>query len=138
MRQERNSAKIGLIGTDSYSNKRKLRDFVFSSKKTFNVQIIGCGKESGFDETIRDICHELRISYGEFPPFYELYTHLCILPKRYYDKKFSIRYKYAAIKAMINYCDFIVFCEEGNEEKSDQYEYAKKFCKKNGKITQNL
>ena len=138
MRQERNKAKIGIIGTDSYSNKLKLKKFIFASKKKFDVEIVTPGKTEGFDKIVRDMCHELKIRHGEFPPFHAPYTYLCALPKRLYGKNYSPRYVFAATKTMIEYCDFVVFCEEGNEKKETQYEYAQKYCKKVGKIAKFL
>ena len=68
--------RIGIVGARTYTNKRKIKEFVFKLKTKFGdkVEIISGGQPKGADGYAKKFALEFDMRYIEFPPRHYQYN----------------------------------------------------------------
>ena len=80
--------RIGIVGARTYTNKRKIKEFVFKLREQFGnkVEIISGGQPKGADGYAKKFALEFDMKYVEFPPRHYQYNQHCILEQNHYGK----------------------------------------------------
>lgn len=109
-------AKIAIIGSRSYTNQKKIKDFVFELKQKFGseLEIVSGGAQEGSDRCAKRFALDFDINYSEFPPYHESHNIHCVLPKFRYNKVYNVGNYHRRNKDLVEYSDKVVaFCTEG-------------------------
>ena len=126
--------KIAIVGSRGYTNKRKIKDFIFKLKEKVgeNLEIVSGGQKDGADGYAKKISLEFDIKYSEFPPQHYPHNIHCVNESYNYGKPYRVWNYHKRNREIVEYCDNIVaFCTDGkitNGTKS-----ALKYCEKAGK-----
>ena len=109
--------KVAIIGSISYTNKRKIKDFIFKLKEKIgsDLEIVSGGGKYVVEKNVRDICIEFGISYSEIPPFHYKWNQDCIYPQNRYDKNYNVKYFFVQNKLIVEYVDLVIFFTEDEE-----------------------
>ena len=123
--------RIGIVGARKYTNKRKIKEFVYKLKQQFgeDVEIISGGQPKGADGYATKYALEFDMNYVEFPPRHYQYNQHCKLDRDNYGKSYHVVNFFDRNKQIAEYCDIIVaFITEGQVSKGTQntIDYAKK------------
>jgi predicted Rossmann fold nucleotide-binding protein DprA/Smf involved in DNA uptake len=106
--------KVAIIGSRSYTNSRKVKEFIHKLKENFN--------------------DELEIVSGEFPPQHYSHNMHCVRPNYEYGKKYYVSNYFKRNKQIAEYSDRIVaFVSNPNKITSgtlSTLQYAEKMNKK--------
>lgn len=102
--------RVGIIGSQDYDDKNKIKDFIFYIYKTYdNVEIISSGGNIGADKFVRDICvWELDVPYREFPPYHQKWTNHCVESYYKFSKPYKAKYYHIVALKLIKYVDVLV------------------------------
>ncbi len=113
--------KIGLVGDRNYTNRRKIKDFIFLLKKKGGIEIVGCGGEwksttielhshpnNFVGDCVKNYTLEFDMSYSEFPPSHLPYNMYCALKPYHYGKPFQAWNYKIRDKQIVKYCDKMV------------------------------
>ena len=113
--------KIGLVGDRNYTNRRKIKDFIFLLKKKGGIEIVGCGGEwksttielhshpnNFVGDCVKNYTLEFDMSYSEFPPSHLPYNMYCVLKPYHYGKPFQAWNYKIRDKQIVKSCDKIV------------------------------
>ena len=75
--------KVGIVGARIYTNKLKVKEFVFNLKEKFgdDVEIVSGGQMRGADGYAKKFALEFDMKYVEFPPRHYTYNQHCILDR---------------------------------------------------------
>ena len=66
--------KIAIIGSRTYTNKKKIQDFLFRLKMEHkDMEIVSGGAKDGADKYAKRFALEFGLKYSEFPPQHQ--TH---------------------------------------------------------------
>ena len=127
--------KIAIVGSRKYTNKKKIKDFIFNLREKYgnDIVIVSGGCKDGADKYAKKYALELDVRYEEYPPFHEVHNLYCGLPEDRYGKPYNVKYYFARNKIIAGTADFIVaFIPEGVEANGTKnvLEYAKKLNKK--------
>ena len=127
--------RIGIVGARTYTNKRKIKEFVFKLREQFGnkVEIISGGQPKGADGYAKKFALEFDMKYVEFPPRHYQYNQHCILEQNHYGKKYHITNFFDRNKQIAEYSDYIVaFIPEGYKSNGtlDTISHAEKLNKK--------
>ena len=82
--------RIGIVGSRQYSNKRRIKEFVFALKEKFgeNIEIVSGGQKEGADGYAKKYALEFDMKYAEFPPTHYPYNVHCVRPRNFqYHKR---------------------------------------------------
>ena len=62
--------KVGIVGARKYTNKRKIKEFVYKLKEQFgeDVEVVSGGQPKGADGYAKKFALEFDMRYVEFPP----------------------------------------------------------------------
>ena len=126
--------KIAIVGSRKYTNKRKIKDFIFNLKEKFGdeLEIVSGGQKHGADNYAKKISLEFGLRYSEFPPSHYPHNIHCVNESYNYGKPYRVWNYHKRNREIVEYCDNIVaFCTDGkitNGTKS-----ALKYCEKAGK-----
>ena len=65
--------KIAIIGSRSYTNKRKIKQFVWELKQKFSnrLVIVSGGAKDGADKYAKRFALDFDVNYSEFPAYHE-------------------------------------------------------------------
>ena len=126
--------KIAIVGSRTYTNKTKLKNFMFRLKMEHQgVEVIRGGAKDGADKYAKRYALEFGLPYSEFPPQHDPHNIHCVMEAYNYGKPYGVGYFHKRNKDMVKYSDRVVaFCKDGevtNGTKST-LEYCKKFNKK--------
>ena len=126
---------VGIIGSSTYENKRKIREMIWMLKNKFKEEltIVSGGCVDGADKYAKKYALELGAQYREYPPFHEVYNLYCALPEACYGKPYNMKYFFVRNKQIAQNSDVVVgFIPEGDDAKGtiSTLKYAKKFNKK--------
>ena len=108
--------KVGIVGSRKYTNKNKIKDFIYELKEVFGdeVEIVSGGCKFGADKYAKKFALEFDMKYVEFPAVHESYNMHCILPKFKYGKPYAVWHFFERNKEIAKYSDKIVaFIPEG-------------------------
>ena len=128
--------KVAIIGSRSYTNTRKIKDFIHQLKEKFNdeLEIVSGGQKEGSDGYAKKFALELDVSYSEFPPQHYPHNIHCVRPKYDYGKQYYVSNYFKRNKQIAEYSDRIVaFVSNPNKITSgtlSTLQYAEKMNKK--------
>lgn len=108
--------KVAIIGSRSYTNKRKIKDFVFKLKEKVgdDLVIVSGGAKQGSDKYAKQYALEFDIDYSEFPPYHESHNQHCVHGAFRYNKQYSVGNYHKRNKDLVDYSDNVVaFCTDG-------------------------
>ena len=109
-------AKIAIIGSRSYTNKRKIKEFIFNLKEQLGdeLEIVSGGAKEGADKYAKQFSLDFDIKYSEFPPYHESHNIHCVLESFRYKKSYNVGHYHRRNKDLIEYSDKVVaFCSNG-------------------------
>lgn len=127
--------KVGIVGSRKYTNKNKIKDFIYELKEAFGdkVEIVSGGCKFGADKYAKKFALEFDMKYVEFPAVHESYNMHCILPRYKYGKPYAVWHFFERNKEIAKYSDKIVaFIPEGIKSNGtmNTIEHARKMEKK--------
>ena len=127
--------KIGIVGSRTYTNKKKVKDLVFEIKQKYGaeVEIVSGGQKLGADGYAKKYALELGLQYEEYPPAHQPHNLYCPLHERNYGKPFSVKNFFARNKQIAIHSEYVVaFIPRGIDSPGSMSTigYAKKFGKK--------
>ena len=102
--------KVGIVGSRKYTNKNKIKDFIYELKEVFGdeVEIVSGGCKFGADIYAKKFALEFDMKYVEFPAVHESYNIHCILPKYKYGKPYAVWHFFERNKEIAKYSDKII------------------------------
>ena len=112
--------RIGIVGARTYTNRRKIKEFVFKLKQQFGdkVEIISGGQPKGADGYAKKFALEFDMKYVEFPPTHYNWNMHCKLPATKYNKPYYVTNYFKRNKQIAEYSNIIVaFIPDGVESK---------------------
>ena len=127
--------KVAIIGSRSYTNTRKIKDFIHQLKEKFNdeLEIVSGGQKEGADGYAKKFALELDVSYSEFPPQHYSHNIHCVKESFNYGKPYAVWNYFKRNKEIVEYSDKIVaFIPNGvtSNGTMDTLGHAKKLLKK--------
>ena len=127
--------KVWIVGSRKYTNKNKIKDFIYELKEAFGdkVEIVSGGCKFGADKYAKKFALEFDMKYVEFPAVHESYNMHCILPRYKYGKPYAVWHFFERNKEIAKYSDKIVaFIPEGIKSNGtmNTIEHARKMEKK--------
>ena len=127
--------KIAIVGSRSYTNSRKIKDFVFKLKEKFGdeLEIVSGGQKDGADGYAKKFSLEFDIKYVEFPPQHYSHNIHCVKESFNYGKPYAVWNYFKRNKEIVEYSDKIVaFIPNGVKSNGtmDTIGHAKKLSKK--------
>ena len=102
--------KVGIVGARKYTNKRKIKEFVYKLKEQFGegVEVVSGGQPKGADGYAKKFALEFDMNYVEFPPRHYTYNQHCILDRDNYGKTYHVVNFFDRNKQIAEYSDYIV------------------------------
>ena len=102
--------RVGIVGSREYTNRRKIKEFVYKLKEKFgeDVEIISGGQKQGADGYAKKFALEFDMKYVEFPPRHYTYNQHCILEESHYGKRYYPKNFFDRNKQIVEYSDYIV------------------------------
>jgi len=102
--------RIGIIGSRTYQNKRKIRDTIFLLKKKFGeeVEIVSGGCQDGADRFAKKYALELDCKYIEFNPAHTQRNLYSALHDAYYGKEYAVKWFFQRNKMLAGYVDYLI------------------------------
>ena len=102
--------RIGIVGSRQYSNKRRIKEFVFALKEKFgqDIEIVSGGQKEGADGYAKKYALEFDMKYAEFPPTHYPYNVHCVRPRFEYGKQYATWHYHKRNKQIVEYSDKIV------------------------------
>ena len=102
--------RVGIVGSREYTNRRKIKEFVYRLKEKFgeDVEIISGGQKQGADGYAKKFALEFDMKYVEFPPRHYTYNQHCILDESHYGKRYYPKNFFDRNKQIVEYSDYIV------------------------------
>ena len=101
--------RIGITGSNTYEDKRKIKEFLFRFKNKPDIEIICRGNKDGADKYIKKYALEFNLNYIEVPVAHTTRSLYSQLPDAYFNKPFSIRNYFIQQNIYIKQCDKFVF-----------------------------
>ena len=126
--------KIGIVGSRSYTDKRKVKDLIFNIKEKYGdeVEIVSGGQPKGADGLAKKFALEFDMKYVEFPPSHYSHNMHCKLPATEYNKPYYVSNFFKRNKQIAEYSNIIVaFIPDGVESRGtmDTVGHAEKLKK---------
>ena len=102
--------KVAIIGSRSYTNTKKIKDFVFILKEKFGdeLEIVSGGQKDGSDGYAKKFALEFDIKYSEFPPQHYPHNMHCVRPNYDYGKPYYVSNYFKRNKQVAEYSDRVV------------------------------
>ncbi len=127
--------KIAIIGSRTYTNTRKIKDFVFNLKEKLgdNLEIVSGGAKQGADKYAKKFSLEFGIKYSEFPAYHEPHNQHCVLGAFRYNKQYNVGNYHRRNKDIVDYSDSVVAFVVDNQVTNgtlSALRYAEKINKK--------
>ena len=126
--------KIGIVGSRSYTDKKKVKDLIFNIKEKYGdeVEIVSGGHPKGADGLAKKFALEFDMKYVEFPPSHYSHNMHCKLSATEYNKPYYVSNFFKRNKQIAEYSNIIVaFIPEGVESRGtmDTVGHAEKLKK---------
>ena len=112
--------RVGIVGSREYTNRRKIKEFVFKLKEQFGdkVEIVSGGQKLGADGYAKKFALELGMNYVEFPPSHYSWNMHCKLPATKYNKPYYVSNYFKRNKQIAEYSDIVIaFIPDGVESR---------------------
>ena len=102
--------KVAIIGSRSYTNSRKIKDFVYQLKEKYKeeLEIVSGGQKDGSDGYAKKYALEFDIKYSEFPPQHYPHNIHCVRPNYDYGKPYYVSNYFKRNKQVAEYSDRVV------------------------------
>ena len=102
--------RVGIVGSREYTNRRKIKEFVYKLKEKFgeDVEIISGGQKQGADGYAKKFALEFDMKYVEFPPRHYTYNQHCVLDESHYGKRYYPKNFFDRNKQIVEYSDYIL------------------------------
>ena len=108
--------KIGITGSSTYEDKRKIKEFLFKFKDRDNIEIVTRGNKDGADKYIKKYALQFGLNYVEVPVAHTSRSLYSQLPDLYFNKPFSIRNYFIQQSIYTKQCDkFVIFGTLGDK-----------------------
>lgn len=104
--------KIAIVGSRSYQNETKIKNFIFKLKEKYgidNIEIVSGEQPKGVDGLAKKYAIEFGLKYISFPPIHYNWNSHCPNPPYKYGKKYAIYNFFNRNTEIVNYSD-IIFC----------------------------
>jgi hypothetical protein len=126
--------KIGIIGSQIYENKKKIRDMIFKIKQSLgdDVEIVSGGCPSGADKYAKKYALEMGLKYKEFNPAHTVPNLYSACAESYYNKPYHVSQFFHRNDLLVKYCDKIIGFIH-SEAKTKGSMYTINAAKKSGK-----
>jgi hypothetical protein len=126
--------KVAIIGSRTYTNKKRIQNFLFELKmREPMVEIVSGGAKDGADKYAKKFALMFGLKYSEFPPQHQTHNQHCVMEAYNYGKPYGVGYYHKRNKDLVKYSDKVVaFVKDDiitNGTKS-ALEYCKKIDKK--------
>ena len=126
--------KIGIVGSRSYTDKKKVKDLIFEIREKYGdeVEIVSGGQPKGADGLAKKFALEFDMKYVEFPPSHYSHNMHCKLPATEYNKPYYVSNFFKRYKQIAEYSNIIVaFIPDGVESRGtmDTVGHAEKLKK---------
>ena len=126
--------KIGIVGSRSYTDKKKVKDLIFNIKEKYGdeVEIVSGGQPKGADGLAKKFALEFDMKYVEFPPSHYSHNMHCKLPATEYNIPYYVSNFFKRNKQIAEYSNIIVaFIPDGVESRGtmDTVGHAEKLKK---------
>ena len=126
---------VAIVGSRKYTNKSKIREFIFKLKEQFGdeVEIVSGGQQFGADGYAKKSALEFDMKYAEFPPSHYSHNMHCVLEVNNYNKPYYVSNYFKRNRQIVEYSDVVVaFIPEGVESKGtmNTVGHAKRLNKK--------
>ena len=126
--------KIGIVGSRTYTNKRKVKDLIFEIKEKYGntVEVVSGGQRDGADGYAKKFALMFGLNYVEFPPSHYSWNMHCIRPAKEYNKPYYVSNYFKRNKQIAEYSNIIVaFIPKGLESRGtmDTIRHAEKLKK---------
>ena len=84
--------KIAIVGSRKYTNKKKIKDFIFNLREKYgtDITIVSGGCKDGADKYAKKYALELDVQYQEYPPFHEVHNLYCTITATSYSKPYNV------------------------------------------------
>jgi len=127
--------RVGIIGSNHYENKKKIKETVFQLKNKFgaNLMIISSGNTNGADRYAKKYALEFGCNYVEVNPSHTPKNLYSYMREEWYGKDYSVRNFHVRNKILASFVDrLIAFIPKGDPGKEvlSTIKYAEKFNKK--------
>ena len=112
--------KIGIVGSRSYTDKKKVKDLIFEIKQKYGdeVEIVSGGQKLGADGYAKKFALEFDLDYVEFPPAHYSHNIHCKLSAKHYNKPYYVSNFFKRNKQIAEYSNILVaFVQEGIESR---------------------
>ena len=102
--------RVGIIGSRTYQNKRKVREMIFKLKQEFKneLTIVSGGCTDGADKFAKKYALELDCKYIEFNPAHTQRNLYSALHDAYYGKDYAAKWFFQRNKMLANYVDYLI------------------------------
>ncbi len=107
---------IGLTGSKTFENKRKIKEFVFKLKeyKETEVTIIGMGDLLGADKYVKKYALEMGFTYKEMNAPHTVKNLYSLMSDAYYDKPYTNKNLFLRNQIYCKYIDKCVIFDDTN------------------------
>jgi len=107
---------IGLTGSKTFENKRKIKEFVFKLKeyKETEVTIIGMGDLLGADKYVKKYALEMGFIYKEMNAPHTVKNLYSLMSDAYYDKPYTNKNLFLRNQIYCKYIDKCVIFDDTN------------------------
>lgn len=129
--------RVGLIGSRSYENKKRIKDLIFHIKNKYGTEtvVISGGCPTGADRYAKKYALELGLQYEEFPPAHHQHNLYCRFGEEHYGKPYKVSNFFKRNKQIAIFSDVVIgFIPLG--EKASGTMYTINATKKLNKKTQ--
>ena len=102
--------RVGIIGSRTYENKRKVREMIYKLKQKFNndLTIVSGGCKDGADKYAKKYALELDCKYIEFNPAHTQRNLYSALHHAYYGKEYNVKFFFQRNKMLATYVDMVI------------------------------
>jgi hypothetical protein len=107
--------RIGVTGTNTYENKRKIKDFIFKlSNVDEEVVVVGIGDKNGADRHVRRYALEMGMTYKEANLPHTTPTLYSMMNEGFYNKPYNVRNFFVRNKVYAKYIDRLVVFDDSS------------------------
>lgn len=112
--------RIGIIGSNKYEDKKKIKDLIYKLKSEFgdNMVIVSGGRTIGADTYVKKYALEFGCEFKEFNPAHTPATLYSALRESYYGKPYSPRHFFHRNSLMLKYIDYLFIFINDNDNKN--------------------
>lgn len=126
---------VGIIGSKTYTDKRKVEDMILRLKKMYSKDLViaSGGTSNGAEYYVRKYCLEYNIKYREYNPAYTTYNSNSALAASYYGRQYhgsQILHRYFILT---NSIDTLIIFVRNMDELKHPFKSILRRAKKNKK-----